>query len=258
MSALEKRNFQADWQAFTADSIPTKTKVDALEAFLKENPPLLQNPGSSQDPPYRRLVDLGCGNGTLSAEMASKGYTVLGLDINSDAIQTAQQKYTAEKDATANNHLSFQVADIAGASSLKPDLTSSNFHLVVCQLVISVIGGVEERQRLLRNAWDLLVPNGFLYLSASGISDTINEEYAKLYEQDSPVIGEAYTYFSRDSKQDNKILYQTHHFSAVELHALLEEAGFVTIVIDTVKEQSSRRPDQAAYFHYVTGQKKPK
>jgi len=34
--------------------------------------------------------------------------------------------------------------------------------------------------------------------------------------------------------------------------ALLEGAGFVEVHIDTEREASSRRPDEAAFFHYVT------
>ena len=33
---------------------------------------------------------------------------------------------------------------------------------------------------------------------------------------------------------------------------LLERAGFVEIRIETAREASSRRPDEAAFFHYVT------
>jgi hypothetical protein len=44
----------------------------------------------------------------------------------------------------------------------------------------------------------------------------------------------------------------THHFTADELVQQLEAAGFGEISVTTEKEASSRRPDEAAYFHYAT------
>jgi hypothetical protein len=44
----------------------------------------------------------------------------------------------------------------------------------------------------------------------------------------------------------------THHFTANELVQQIEAAGFDQISVATEKEASSRRPDEAAYFHYAT------
>lgn len=50
-----------------------------------------------------------------------------------------------------------------------------------------------------------------------------------------------YSYFSRDG--DGNVLYTTHHFSVVELEAMLIEVGFAdTIVVHEIREASSRRP----------------
>lgn len=42
------------------------------------------------DPPPRRIVDFGCGTGWLALFLAQRGYTVVGVDISTDAIQHAQ------------------------------------------------------------------------------------------------------------------------------------------------------------------------
>ena len=61
-----------------------------------------------------------------------------------------------------------------------------------------------------------------------------------------------YTYFSRSSKDDNGcILYETHHFQMMELKLLLENCGFVDVYVQQVKEASSRRPEEAAFFLYA-------
>jgi len=94
-----------------------------------------------------------------------------------------------------------------------------------------------------------LAPDGWLYLSASGVSDAINPGYAKLYAEDFPN-REWHTYLSRDA--DGRILYAIHHFTSDELASLLERQGFSSIMVTTEREASSRRPDEAAYFLYAT------
>jgi len=139
---------------------------------------------------------------------------------------------------------------------LSPDglhLSAAPFSIVVCQLVISLVGGVAERARLLQNAHDVLEPGGWFYLSASGVSDDINPGYARLYDEDFAETGEHGTYFSRGG--DGKILYSTHHFTEPELRALLEAAGFEVLRIAVKKEASSRRPDEAARFLYAVARK---
>jgi hypothetical protein len=117
-------------------------------------------------------------------------------------------------------------------------------------LVLSIIGAARQRTNLLRHVRENLRPGGWLYLSASGVSDTINAGYARLYADDSRLTGERHSYLSRN--EQGEVLYMTHHFTAAELVQQLEAAGFSQISMTTEKESSSRRPDEAAYFHYAT------
>jgi SAM-dependent methyltransferase len=193
-------------------------------------------------------LDLGCGQGKISRVIFEKGYNVAGIDINQAAITEAKNTVPA---GSPSHFLHFTWADCA--TDPRPYLNEAPFDLIVCQLVISIIGDWHDRNQLLANAFQWLKPSGWLYLSASGVSAEINTNYAKLYAQDEPLIGEPYSYFSRDN--NGKILYKTHHFHADELQMLLEAAGFNLISINTMKEQSSRRTDQVAYFLYATCQR---
>jgi 2-polyprenyl-3-methyl-5-hydroxy-6-metoxy-1,4-benzoquinol methylase len=38
------------------------------------------------------FLDIGCGHGSVSAELIKKGYTVSGIEINKDAIESLKQK----------------------------------------------------------------------------------------------------------------------------------------------------------------------
>lgn len=219
------RDSRRDWASYTPEQIPTKREFPELEAFLIDV-------GSGG-----KVLDLGCGSGHISHWLSERGYDVTGVDINEAAIAGARSR-TGSK---------FEVADVASAGGLP--LADSPFRIVVCQLVISVVGGVRERKALLTNAFAALEPGGFLYVSASEVSDDVNPGYRKLYAEDFHATGERYSYYSRDP--EGNILYTTHHFTGDELRALLEEAGFDLVRLTSKTETSSRRPGEAAHFLYA-------
>ena len=237
---MTRRDAGEDWRAFPAGSIPSKAATPQLDRFLEG----LRSQAAAARPPT--LLDVGCGTGRLARRLFDAGFSVVGVDISLTAIDEARSLAVPSESGDAI--LRFDVADVSTAE--RPRIDGAPFDVVVCQLVLSIVGGVLERENLLRHLHEHLRPGGGLYLSASGVSDSINAGYARLYADDGPLTGEPYSYYSRDEK--GTVLYTTHHFSAEELAALLEGAGFVEVHIETEREASSRRPDEAAFFHYVT------
>lgn len=229
-----------DWRRFDAERIPSKASTPHLDAFLAAvrrqavgHPPL-------------RLLDVGCGTGGLGRRLHDAGFSVLGVDVNPDAIGAARA-LVASADAS-ERFLRFIEGDVA--TDDMPRFAAGPFDVVVCQLVLSIIGDARRRANLLRHMRDNLRPGGWLYISASGVSDTINAGYARLYAEDVDLTGEPYSYLSRNDRGD--VLYMTHHFTVDELVQQLAAHGFDRIDVATEKETSSRRPDEAAYFHYAT------
>ena len=237
---MAMRNAGDDWRAFPARSIPSKASTPQLDRFLQG---LWPQDAASRPP---TLLDVGCGTGRLARRLFDVGFSVVGVDISPTAIGEASGLAVATD--IGGPSLRFDVADVSAAEH--PRIDGGPFDVVVCQLVLSIVGGVRERENLLRCLHAHLRPGGNLYLSASGVSDSINAGYARLYADDGPLTGEPSSYYSRDEK--GTILYTTHHFSAEELLALLTGAGFVEVHIETEREASSRRPEEAAFFHYVT------
>jgi SAM-dependent methyltransferase len=219
------------WSAFAPAAIPTKTHVPALSAFVAQ---------LRSTHPARTVLDVGCGVGTISAMLLAEGLDVVGVDINAAALERARHAAAQAR---------FYLRDASDASGLRLD-REGPFDLVICQLLISIIGPPDERRQLLRNVRAVLAPPGQLFLSASGRSDDINPEYARLYAQDRLASGEDGTYFSRGD--DGAILYATHHFTEDELRILLLEEGFADVELRRSLEQSSRRPAEAAWFFYAT------
>ena len=233
------RDARDDWRRFDAGAIPTKESTPRLDSFLQA----VKNEAAGQP---LTLLDVGCGSGRLSRRLFEQGFSVLGIDISPGAIHAARQR-TVAADA-AGRSLRFEEADVSADDP--PRLEGGPFHVVVCQLVISIIGTIRQRANLLRHVHDVLRPSGHLFLSASGVSDTINAGYARLYAEDLHLTGERHTYLSRDA--GGEVLYATHHFAVDELASLLEAAGFGEISVMNEKETSSRRPDEAAFFLYAT------
>lgn len=220
---------RSDWQNYAPESIPTKHDLSHLENWLQSLPP------------PARLLDLGCGTGSISAWLQRKGYEVTGLDINPAAIEMAK----------AQTGIHFICTDIAAEKGLPVEIAHQDG--IVCQLVISIIGDPTDRHQVLANAREALKPGGQLYLSASGVSDDLNPDYAAIYKADAPLTGEPFTYLSRDA--EGQILYSTHHFTRDELQSLLQTTGYEDIFIEESLEASSRRPEQRARFYYATARR---
>ena len=235
---MSSRDAREDWRRFSPGAIPTKESTPQLDAFLAAAAAVTSAAGT---PPT--LLDVGCGAGRLSRRIHDRGFSVLGVDISAAAIRAAR-----EQPAAASAGLAFAEADFAAEAP--PRLESGPFDIAVCQLVISIVGGPRERRNLLTNIRGHLQAGGLLFLSASGVSDAINPGYARLYAEDFASTGERHSYFSRDAA--GEILYMTHHFTPEECTGLLAEAGFDQIAVETVREASSRRPDEAAIFLYAT------
>jgi trans-aconitate methyltransferase len=89
-----------------------------------------------------RILDLGCGTGTLSAEIAHQGARVTGVDRSEEMIQSAREKHA---------HLSFAVID-------GQDLTySSEFEAVFSNAALHWMPRAQDVVRGVRRA---LVPGG--------------------------------------------------------------------------------------------------
>jgi SAM-dependent methyltransferase len=216
---------------------------------------------------HSQTVDNNATNTTTSPYATPKPTTSVAFEIADvtstiyvEQCQALLRRVTTTTATPYDNHH----GDDYDSKSDNEEGSTSTFDLVIMQLLISIVGTVEHRHRTLQNASKLLRDGGKIYLSASGISDQINPKYAQLYEQDKPLTGEEYTYYSRGktttttattSTRAGRILYTTHHFSVSELEELLNDTGFFDVRIQQRLEHSSRRPDEAAYFLYAVATK---
>lgn len=95
------------------------------------------------------VVDLGCGNGYVTARLAKLGHKVIGIDVSSDGIEIARQAYPG---------IDFRVASVYD-ENLLTEFTGA----VDCVLALEVVEHLFYPRRLLEQAYRLLRPGGGNY-----------------------------------------------------------------------------------------------
>ena len=113
------------------------------------------------DSPYLpksgRVLEMGCGAGDLSLFLASRGYSVTGVDISPFAIAWAQEKATLS--GIPLSSASFHVGDVCELVGFEAD----SFDMVLDgQCLHCIIGG--DRARFLNSAYLVLRPGGVLHI----------------------------------------------------------------------------------------------
>lgn len=99
-------------------------------------------------------LDMGCGTGALSCQLAKAGFAVTGIDISTSAIEFAR-RMAAERDLP----IQFEVADICTRS-----LANESFNLIVDGHLLHCIVFAQERYELLVKLRHALIPGGEFWI----------------------------------------------------------------------------------------------
>jgi 2-polyprenyl-3-methyl-5-hydroxy-6-metoxy-1,4-benzoquinol methylase len=99
-----------------------------------------------------RVLDLGCGNGSLSHELSKLGFEVHGVDQSDSGIQIAREAFPQVR---------FSLGDVE--EELSPDpFQAESFDVVVST---EVVEHLYRPRRLIQNAFRLLKPSGHFIVS---------------------------------------------------------------------------------------------
>jgi RimJ/RimL family protein N-acetyltransferase/SAM-dependent methyltransferase len=98
-----------------------------------------------------KILDAGCGTGSLSTIMAQMGHDVSGIDLSPAMVAHARAKAL-----DARQDIRFDVMDAS-----HPNLSSNTFDVIVCR---HLLWALSEPDRVLRRWVNLLAPNGRLIL----------------------------------------------------------------------------------------------
>jgi len=194
---------KSSWKYVKAGKIPSSLRFDF--SVIKKLPV------------GAKILDLGCGNGILSRELANRGYDVYGVDCSEDGIRAAEE-------ADANSK--YFIMDAA-----KLAFESSFFDFVIIKAVFTVIPKALNRKRIMSEVNRVLKNDGYVYI-ADFAQTWHNPIYYERYNSNSEM-GELGLFKVYDEKGCE--LYTAKHFSQKEIVDLYLNAGFSSIQFDTIK-----------------------
>jgi SAM-dependent methyltransferase len=141
-----------------------------------------------------RALDLGCGDGRFTAELARAGADAAGVDVSAVALERAR---------AAHAELDFRAPAAGGELPFE----DSTFELVVC---LDVLQHVADTQRLLSEARRVLAPGGALAVSVPWHGRLAN-------------VAVALGRFEREHDPLEPVL---RHYTMRSLRSVLEQLGF--------------------------------
>jgi SAM-dependent methyltransferase len=147
-------DYDARWRSLAATGQNVHGEADLVETLLRES-------GGT------RVLDAGCGTGRVTIELAARGFTVLGVDLDAGMLQTARAKKPGLAWVEAD------LADLANAVDAEFDLA-----LLAGNVAIFLTPGTEGA--VLRSVSERLLPGGLL---VSGFSIRPNRLSLNHYDE---------------------------------------------------------------------------
>jgi ubiquinone/menaquinone biosynthesis C-methylase UbiE len=111
--------------------------------------------------PDSRVLELGCGTGTLALEMARHASHIQAMDISAEMLRIAEQK----REAQGVTNVTFRQGTLDGGHPYQPESFDSTW-------AYSILHLVPDRRRVLATFFDLLKPGGSLITSSVCLGDT--------------------------------------------------------------------------------------
>lgn len=172
-------------------------------------------------PPEARVLELGCGTGTVALRLADKAETYLGTDISAQMIAIANDKLADPQNAGLKSCLSFRQAT---AGTLAAEVAS--YDTVLGFNYLHLTGDLPE---VLGNIRQLLVPGG-LFISKTPCVGDMNL-----------LIGFAIPLMRMIGKAPASVA----SFSSAELEDTIRNAGFEILLIE---RHGSQKKDVRPYI----------
>lgn len=138
--------------AHVYDELMTDAPYENWLNFIERNIEKYGNGG-------KRLLDLGCGTGTLSIPLSAKGFDVTGIDLSEEMLAIAQTK-----SMEAGVHVAYYQQDMRELSGFKPfDVIG-----VFCD-ALNYLCSEQDVETTITNIYNQLAPGGLLLFDVHSI-----------------------------------------------------------------------------------------
>jgi SAM-dependent methyltransferase len=189
--------------------------------------------------PGSRVLDVGCGPGRHSLELARRGVTVLGLDISQRFVDLANEAATREGLVGA----SFVRADARDLESAGVALGGGDpfdAAICLCQGAFGLMRSPGEDRRVLAGIGRWVRPGGRLALSAFNAYFSVKYHEGATFDADQGVSHER-TVVKSEQGEDREVDLWTGCFTPRELRLLAEESGWEVSHVWSVDPGSYRQ-----------------
>lgn len=165
-----------------------------------------------------KILDVGCGNGNIALALGSLGYTVTGIDIDINSIDTAKTRNTF-------SNVTFKVLDA------NYFLLQDEFDVVVCS---EVLEHLEKPHELLASIHTILKNNGMLIATVPNgygprevlVTKPTQWLTKKSFDKAIMKVKKFLGYTGHTLQSSNPDLTHIQFFSVSKFRRLLSESGF--------------------------------
>ncbi len=203
-----------------------------------------------------RILDIGCGTGRHSIELAKRGYTVVGIDLSESLLKRAR-----EKASKLNLQINFQKNDARQLTFLN----EFNLIIMICEGAFPLMETDEMNFQIIRNAATALQPKGkLIFTTLNGlfplfhsVKDFLdsktkegNAKYGNLSFDLMTFRDHNTTYVEDDLGNKKEIQCNERYYVPSEITWLLKTLNFKTVDIFGAKIGAFSRNDKLSTEDY--------
>jgi len=168
----------------------------------------------------KNILDIGCGTGRHSLELAKRGYKVTGIDLSESMIEQAKRKREE-----AGLDVTFKIKNALNLDYHK----DFDLSIILCEGAFSLMEDDEKDYRILKNAYNALNNNGKLILTVLNVFKQIAEDNKNL---DLKTFREEFELeMADDNGKEKTIQAKQRYYTPSEIKWRLKNIGFKQIDI---------------------------
>lgn len=189
--------------AYIYDLLMEDAPYDEWEEFILDNI-------KKHHPQAKKVLDLGCGTGEMSNRLASKGFSVTGIDYSEDMLAYAQAETEAQ-----NLSVSYLHQDMRSLEGL------ALFDVVIsiCD-VMNYLTDETDIKKTLENIAHVLKDDGIFLFDVHSVKhfkeNMVNQTFSEIYDDIS------YIWFCEEGQYENEVIHDLTFFMEKEGENLYE------------------------------------